>query len=270
MKAMRLAGVSDKTLDRFAFCGSHCHVWESAKLQKCMIAGDFCRNRNCAPCAVARARSIQANLVPFIRDRRVRFLTLTLRHTTRPLSTQITRIWRSLKTLRSTPEWQANVRGFCAFLEIKRNPAMHQWHVHLHILCEGQFWEQKEISRLWLEATGDSMIVDIQAKGTPEGMANYAAKYASKPISAGDMETPLVHAEAIVALQHRRLWLIGGIWKGHLKLLAKTEDPGDWQLVCSANALFSAAASGNPQAANIVQNLLNGTPLDEQLEIDTS
>lgn len=191
-----------------------------------------------------------------MRERRVRFLTLTLKHRERPLSTQITRLWRCFKTLRTTQQWKDNVLGFCAFLEVKRNPNRHSWHVHLHILIEGQWWDQKEISRLWLEATGDSLIVDIQSKGTSEQMARYGAKYASKPISPGDMETASVHAEAIIALGRRRLWLIGGIWKGKLKLLTKGEDPGDWQLVDSADALFARAASGDPIALQVIDKLL--------------
>lgn len=270
MSAMRIAGCTQKTLDRFTFCGSHVHCYKSDKLKKAMLAGDFCRNRNCAPCAMARSRLIRANLIPFVRERTVRFITFTLKHTERPLSTQVTRIWRCFKTLRTRPEWKEHVLGFCAFLEVKRISKAHAWHVHLHVLAEGSWWEQKELSRLWLECTGDSMIVDIQRKGTPEQMANYGAKYASKPINAGDMETELVHAEAIHELNHRRLWLIGGTWKGSLKLLAKGTDPGDWELVCSANTLFAEAARGNEAAACIVQHLLTGASLDEVPQLDTS
>lgn len=223
-----------------------------------MVAGDLCKSRWCVPCATARSKLIQRNLVPFVRERKIRFITFTLKHKDRPLSTQVTRIWRCFKELRTTAEFKQNVLGFVAFLECKRNPQRHTWHVHLHVLAEGSFWDQKEISKLWLEATGDSMIVDIQAKGTSATMAYYGAKYASKPINPGDMESAAIHAEAIFHLARRRLWLIGGIWKGKLKLLAKGEDPGDWKLICSVNSLFERGRAGEAEALSIIQRLLCG------------
>lgn len=253
---MEVAGCTSKQISRFIDCGSNCHLWHSPSLDRATITGNLCRSRHCKPCATARSRLIQSNLIPFCRNRRLRMLTVTLKHRERPLSTQITRIWRCFKTLRTNEEWKTNVVGFCAFLEVKRNPRSHTWHVHLHILTEGQYWQQKEISRLWLEATGDSMIVDIQSKGTSASMASYGAKYASKPIDAGDMETVAVHAEAIHAIGRRRLWLIGGTWKKHLKLLAHGDDPKDWQFVESANALFARAAAGDGPAREIVSRLV--------------
>lgn len=268
LEALRIAGKSSKQLARFTDCGSLCHIWESKSLDKRTIRGNFCKSRECAPCAIARSRLIQSNLVPFVQERNVRFLTLTLKHRDRPLSTQITRLWRCFKTLRTTPEFKSNVLGFCAFLEVKRNPKTHLWHVHLHILLEGQWWDQKEISRLWLEATGDSMIVDIQNRGTPQQMAHYGAKYASKPINSGDMETPAVHAEAILGVGRRRLWLIGGAWKGHLKLLARGEDATDWVLIDSANALFARAANGDLEAIAVIESLIS--PTKHKPNIDSS
>jgi hypothetical protein len=268
MQALELAGATENQLNRFLQCGHNCSLYYSAKLDRMCVRGDFCKNRNCAPCANARSSLIRSNLVPFIKNRNVRFLTLTLKHKNRPLSTQITRAWRCLKNLRSTPEWKHNVLGGCCFMEVKRNPRTHTWHVHFHCLIEGQYWDQKEISRLWFEATGDSYIADIQRKGTAQQMAAYGAKYASKPISAGDMESAVEHAEAIISLGRRRLWLVSGTWRKHLKLLARGEDPKDWEFITTANSLFDRADAGDPLALRMITKLLN---LEEQTpNVDSS
>lgn len=142
-------------------------------------------------------------------------------------------------------------------MEVKRNPKSGTWHVHFHILIEGSWWDQKEISRLWFESTGDSYIADIQRKGTAEQMASYGAKYASKPINSGDMESAAVHAEAIIALGSRRMWLIGGTWRKHLRLLARGEDPGDWEFVATANSLWDRAADGEEAAISVIAKLVH-------------
>lgn len=186
-------------------------------------------------------------------------MTLTLKHSQKKLGNQLTRIWRCFKELRTTAEWKQNVQGFCAFLEAKWSPRTRCWHVHLHILIEGQFWDQKEIKSLWHAVTGDSMIVDIQAKGSAASMAYYGAKYASKPLDAGSMESPEQHADAITQFGSRRLWLIGGSWKGELKLLAKGTDPKDWEYVGTANSLFVDGKLGRPEALALIEELLGST-----------
>jgi len=182
-------------------------------------------------------------------------LTLTLKHREKPLGQQITRIWRCFATMRREGCWKRHVHGFVAFLEVKHSRRTRCWHVHLHVIAEGTYFPHSTLRDDWHAATGDSQIVDIQMKGTAASMAAYGAKYASKPVNAGDMETAEIHAEAIAGIGRRRLWLIGGTWKGKLDLLEKGEDPGDWEYIGPANALFEEFAAGDENAVRIVTEL---------------
>lgn len=254
-RAMEAAALSPKTVRRFDDCGRHSHLYVSPSTGKHSIRGDFCKCRTCAPCAAARSRLISSNLIDFLGDRTTRFLTLTIKHHNAPLPQLLTRIWRSFKLLRTEAGWKENVDGYAAFLEVKWSERSKWWHVHLHVLLEGKWWDAREISRLWHACTGDSFIIDIQAKGTNASRAYYASKYASKPFDPAGIPSFERLTEAVQCLHRRKLWQVGGTWKS-LRLLAKPDATvTDWQHVCSLNQLFNDARSGNPAAIALVNDL---------------
>jgi hypothetical protein len=253
---MAVAGIKPRTLDRFACCGTQTRIFQHKETQALTLMGNFCRSRFCSPCSTARSRLLQSNLTAFIKHKRVRFLTLTLRHNgNEPLSFLIDRFWKSFKLLRKRQQWASHVTGFAMFVEVKWSARDSGWHVHGHCLCEGFYWDQKEISMLWHACTGDSYIVDIQAKGTPEQMAYYGAKYVSKPLNAADVGTPSLLVEAIRAVHRRHLFLIGGQWKGKLQLDRREPLDAAWTDVGDANALWSDAAAGHEDARLLIQVL---------------
>lgn len=255
-RAMEEAGQSAKTLTRYDSCGAHAHLYTSASTGKHSIRGDFCKCRTCIPCGVARARLISSNLIDFLGDRHTRMTTLTIKHNNAPLETLITRVWRSFKLLRNEPEFDVKMRGWAAFLEVKWSTRSNWWHVHLHILSEGSWWDQRELSSTWHKCTGDSFIVDIQAKGTNASRAYYASKYASKPFDAGSIPDFEKLTDAVRNLHRRKLWQVGGTWKP-LRLLAKPKCTiTDWVYACSLNTLFNDAREGNPHAKELVSQLL--------------
>lgn len=259
--AMEAAELPPATLARFDACGRHCHLYHSPSTGKHQIRGDFCKCRTCSPCAAARARLISSNLIAFLGDRHTRMTTLTIAHKNAPLPSLITRVWKSFKLLRTHAEFQRSMVGWAAFMEVKWSTRSNWWHVHLHILSEGSWWDQRELSALWHTCTGDSYIVDIQAKGTNASRAYYASKYASKPFDAGGIPTPELLADAVRYLHRRKLWQVGGCWKP-LRLLAKPKPTvTDWEHVCSLNALFADARRGVPQATALVEQL---THCDEE------
>lgn len=254
---MEAAELPPATIRRYDDCGRHAHLYTSPSTGKHQIRGDFCKCRTCPACAAARSRLISSNLIDFLGDRTTRFLTLTIAHNNAPLNQLITRIWRSFKLLRTEDAWQTNVTGWAAFLEVKWSTRSHWWHVHLHILLEGQWWDQKEISRLWHTCTGDSYIVDIQAKGTNASRAYYASKYASKPFDAGSIPSFEKLTDAVRNLHRRKLWQVGGSWKS-LRLLAKPKPTvTDWTYACSLNSLFRDARNGDAKAQELVAVLIN-------------
>lgn len=259
--AMIDADLSPKTVARYDACGSHAHLYTSPSTGKHSIRGDFCKCRTCIKCSTARARLVSSNLVDFLGDRHTRMTTLTIRHNRAPLDSLITRVWRSFKLLRQEPEFDFHMRGWAAFLEVKWSSRSNWWHVHLHILSEGAWWDNRELSNAWHKCTGDSFIVDIQAKGTNASRAFYASKYASKPFDPGSIPSHELLTDAVRNLHRRKLWQVGGSWKS-LRLLAKPKsDITDWVFACSLNQLFDDARAGKEEALALVREL---TRCDEE------
>lgn len=257
--AMESAGSNAKQLNRFDRCGRCCAIYASESTNRTAIMGEFCKSRCCAPCAAARSALICSNLATFLRAKKTRFLTLTLRHSHDSLSRMITRIYKAFKEMRASEEFQQNVCGGVSFLECKWSSKTKCWHVHLHCIIEGQFWEQKSISRLWHECTGDSFIVDIRPITDARGGAYYGAKYASKPFDAGSISNPSVLADAVQNLARRRLWIVFGEWKGKLKLLDKPDSPGDWEFVCTCDRIFDDADRQIPEALKLIEEIRNSS-----------
>lgn len=255
-KLLEQTGATEATLRRFIECGQGCQVFFSPSEQRLILSSASCRNRMCVPCAAARRSQIANNLASFCESKHVRLMTLTLAHHNAPLPDLVTRLWASFKALRKREDWKSHVKGFAAFVEIKWSDRSKWWHVHLHVLCEGVWWGQKELANAWHTVTADSMIVDIREVKTDEGI-RYASKYASKPLALADI--PSEHrVAAIQALHHRRLWLVGGDWKSECKLLSTRPLPADLQLVGSLSSIINDAQCGNASAVEILTAILGG------------
>jgi hypothetical protein len=144
----------------------------------------------------------------------LRFLTFTLRSSDEPLRDQLDRLYASLRQLRRTAEWQRHVRGGIATVEVTRNPRTGQWHPHLHVLADGTYWKQSQLSAAWRAVTGDSPIVDIRAVRSRNAAAQYVAKYAAKPLDMRGWPLDAI-ADLAAALHRRRLVLTFGSLHGH-------------------------------------------------------
>lgn len=244
-EAMVKAGFSDKTLQRFDQCGANAYMWRSSSTRRRIITAEFCKCRGCVPCQNAKSALLAANLSQFIHRRNVRFITFTLKHRGSDLKTLIDRIWKCYKLLRTEQEYKDHVRGAFAALESKWIHKTREWHVHLHTLCEGSFWAQKDISKLWFACTGDSYIVDVRRPDDDVRTARYVCKYVTKPFDRDATQDPQAFEQAVRILARRRLYLITGIWAGQLKLLAKPPDPKDWEIVGNLENLWKQAADGD-------------------------
>jgi hypothetical protein len=163
-----------------------------------------CRDRQCPLCQRARARQAAERVRAAIRDAdALRFITLTIRSSSRPLAEQLDELVSTFRSFRRSKAWRAHVKGGIATLEVTRNPDTGQWHPHLHMLVDGVYWHQPELSRAWLEYAPDSPVVDIQAVNSRGEAGRYIAKYTVK----GDDESewPLESlAEYAMAMSGRR------------------------------------------------------------------
>ena len=139
----------------------------------------------------------------------LRFLTLTVRSNEKPLAEQLDDLYGWYRELRRRKAWKRHVRGAIATVEITRNEETGEWHPHLHVICDGEFWHQRDISIEWGEVTGGSTIVDIRRINKRSSVARYIAKYASKPANM-DGWPPEAICEYAAGVHRRRMLITSG------------------------------------------------------------
>jgi len=123
----------------------------------------WCRDRLCPTCAARRAYRSKGQLLKITQSMNsVRFLTLTLRSSPRTLAAAVDHLDKSFKRLRSSRIWSEHVKGGVAVLEVTWRADTRRWHPHLHVLVDGSFFPHSQLKSAWLEASGDSFIVDIR------------------------------------------------------------------------------------------------------------
>lgn len=218
---MQKAGVPVRQLDAFANCGSA--LWLYLQDDSLVLTSNHCHNRHCLPCSYERRAGLMERIHHRVIDRvnRIRFLTFTLRASTTPLAAKISRLLQCFRTLRQRSIWSSACTGGAAFVECKIGKGSNAWHVHLHVLVEGVFIDQKQLSAAWHDVTGDSYVVDCRAVSDPTGAAAYVAKYATKSADQTVLNSPDRLIEFIVASRGRKLWQCFGEWRG----FAQDEDP---------------------------------------------
>lgn len=253
--AIQSTGANERQLWAWDNCGAGALVQWSDSEQRYRVSSCHCKSRHCQPCAAARATLIRLNLFTRLQarpDGRYRFLTLTLKHTTAPLREQIDRLFASFKKLRNSQLWKPIVGG-CFVLETKLSAQGH-WHPHLHVVAEGGWIHQAQLSDQWLAITGDSYIVDIRQLANPKDAAAYIAKYITKSVDHTVWSDRDKAQEFVTATKGLRVANTFGGWR-KFRLLAKPNGTGDWVPICHLTTLFRRAADGERAAQAIIEVL---------------
>jgi len=256
--ALQRADLPAARLDRYERCGGNAWIMQDT-LQpgRYRIACDRCHDRWCPVCGRERSRVISGNILARLGRDPARFVTLTLAARDVPLTDTIDRLYRSFARLRLTRLWRDTVTGGVAMCELKRSRDGLHWHVHLHAIVQGAYLPQPLLSRAWRRITGDSYIVDVRLIRNPDQAAQYVTKYASKPLDPSVTRAPDLLLDAIRALKGRRLCLTYGAWRG-LALTQVTDDTV-WHAVAPLCVLLQRAASGDPDAVQILASLQGAT-----------
>ncbi len=238
----------------FRTCGLYAYVLQAVDdPAKYRVAGSCCHNRFCKPCGTERSHAMSQNIVAHLDGKPARFITLTLRSTTESLACLLDKLQDSFQRLRRRAIWHKRVKGGVAMIELKWNPVLERWNVHLHCIVTGLYIKVGLLSQVWKAITLDSLIVDIRfIKDAPQ-IARYVTKYASKPLSHTVIAEPDRLDEAILALKGRRLATTFGTWRG--LLLTPKPDPESWINLGSLTAMISLAASGDSTAVSILTSL---------------
>lgn len=149
-------------------------------------------------------------------------------------------------------------------MELKVGEKDGLWHVHLHILIEATFWEQREISLEWHGVTGDSSIIHITKINNSEHASRYVTKYVTKPADQSVFNNPNKLDELIIGLRGRKLIMPFGSWRS-MKLSERPTATDDWKPIQSVEVLRSNARSGDVTAIHWMEAAARKWPLFRSL-----
>jgi hypothetical protein len=259
-------------LDRFKNCGSQLTAEKSEAGDELRIRGSNCHDRFCAPCGVERGERIARNLATHCKDRRLKFVTLTLRHRASALGPQVRRLLRCWRQLRATSFWRHSVAGGAYVIEIKISAATSMWHVHMHVILESRWLPQRRLSEVWHRVTGDSFVVDVrQVADQARGIA-YVTKYVGKPIDGSVYSVPDKVQEYILAVRGVRFCGTFGSWRG-VQLERTNADTGEWRSLGLLSTILRKAREGDAASVDLVEALRRRyyqLPTTSELRKDTS
>ncbi len=252
-------------LTRFANCGLHPYVYRSIDPPyRYKVAGDSCRDRFCLPCARQRGNLVAANILAKLDGQPCRFLTLTLRSMTEPLTDLLDQLQRAFRVLRSTDTWKRAVTGGVAFIEAKWNAEPGRWHVHLHALLQGSWVNKSELEQHWRRITMGSYVCDLQHCPEAGKVTKYVVKYCAKPYDHSVVVDPARLFEAVGGFRGRRLFTTFGDWRG--VPLLRTEEESRWVNIGLLSDLLSKARTGSKHATAILIEINPGATVDALAE----
>ena len=226
------------------------------------VAANSCRLRWCPLCSRARTNFIRFQVAEWFQTAIFpKFLTLTVKHTQKPLSEQITGLYSAFRKLRNSRLFREKCTGGIWFFQMCFNPKRHEWHPHLHCILTGKLIPRLKISKLWLQITGDSEVIDIRGVKDPRKVGDYVARYAARPCELSNLPNRQA-IEAVTCLHGRRIagsWGTGGCISFRPK---KTPDAEAWEYMGSWTTIHAMAES-DERAKAILEAYHRGTTLEE-------
>jgi len=204
-----------------------------------------CDVRGCPHCDRRRGRETAQVFETYFRAmKRPRFMTLTIESSGR-LEEGLTRLRESFTRFKRRKAFKAHVVGGFYSIEVTYGEA--GWHPHLHIVFDGFYWDQAELSAEW-SAAGGGPIVDIREADL--GSVKELTKYLVK--GSGIYDSAELVKEQYEVLKGKRLWGAFGRFyglSGGLRELFSQDSRADGECpVCGeAGLLLGAFSVGNVQ-----------------------
>lgn len=256
---MAQTSLSDARFHRFATCGYGAWVVRHPDHpDKYTVRSSHCRDRFCIPCAREKAHRVAQNVAKHTMKRKIRFVTLTLRHSQASLTVQLSHLINSFRNLRATKLWKTTTQGGVVFLELKISAKGNEWHPHLHVLAEGSYIQQSALAHEWHRITQDSYIVDVRMPRNQRQVIYYVTKYAGKPMGASLTYCTDKLITALTELSARRMMTTFGTWRGFR--LCEKPPAVDWIPVAPLTDVIRLAHGGTPWAQNLLAQLKGQQP----------
>lgn len=247
--------LSDKRCVRIASCCENPVLFMTTEGVP-RIGARRCRDRLCPLCNALRSQQVERKIGVLVKAAPTcRFLTLTLKSSNAPLAEQLDFLTAAWRRLRQRQSWKFHVAGAVGTIECTWNKHTAQWHPHLHILFDGKFWKQSDISHEWNAVTDGSSIVDVRAVPDREKAAGYIAKYAAKPPKLRDLDAPQI-IEWSNAAHRRRMIILSGTWaRSKINPDDALDTPKPAKLVMPLGVLERHAKAGLPRPRRVIDLL---------------
>lgn len=246
-----------------------------------------CRDRMCLMCGTLRSRACCRRVERCTEKAdSLRLATLTLADDGKSLSERLDRLYAAFRSLRKTDVWKTCVRGSIAVVESTMGRSVRHWHVHLHVLFDGQFLPHAQLKKAWHECTGDSYIVHLKAIHGRKSAVHYIAAYVGKPAEINRLTEEEIR-EYTTAMHGRRLLSTAGNFHNPKEDDDDEQDvPPPSTHIASITAIHHAEHNGSehvrhacdvlgrlsPKLAMVLdrspENTASTLPLPDQREID--
>lgn len=200
-----------KRADKLGMCGVAPVVRLEVGKRPALCAGR-CRDRLCPLCSRLRGQQVRHRVRHLVqRANSVRFVTFTIPRTEEGLGERIDKLLKAFSDLRRRKFWKGLVKGGLFVIETTRGQRGEHWHVHLHVLVEGEFMPHASLKAEWGAVLGAEAVVDIRATHSREKAVAYVCKYVSKGSDIEEM-TPEELCEYAEGVHRRRLMGTFGSW----------------------------------------------------------
>lgn len=259
-EALELYGENghDAAYQRYLECRTRSWFYRHKETGRVAVVSNACRTRGCPFCAQARAMSIMHNVGPWLKKaERPKHIILTLLHSDRPLSDQIDHIFDAFRRLRVSKRWKKYILGGIWFVQVTFNEKEQQWHPHLHVLAEGDYYPRLLLSRDWRAASRTSRNVFIRQIQDTRKATRDAGRYVARPGWFHKLEV-FRSVELLDAFAHRRTCATFGSARKANLLKQRPFDKEKWEAIGSYRELLDLADRWQ-LAADFLDDFFTGT-----------
>ena len=195
---------------------------------KVRIRSSSCHLRWCPMCSSTRRWFLTQEVSAWLKSvAKPKFLTLTLAHTSAPLTDQIHHLYQCFRKYRKLKLLRTNIRGGVWFFQIKKSDNDDLWHPHLHCVVDSEYINKYDLSLAWGAITITSNIIDFRTIWDTENAAGEVARYASRPAMLDNL-SECDRLELLDALHGRRLVGSWGSARSIILRPSKPPDADDW------------------------------------------
>lgn len=252
---------------RLLRCRTDAYFYRNKITGNVRVGANSCHLRFCPLCSKTRELRVRENTANWLKKTKYpKFMTLTLAHSTQRLDQQLKRLYDAFRHIRRLHLFANNAKGGIWFFQIKKSKTDGLWHPHLHCVLEGGYISQKALSKAWLAATGDSMIVDIRMIKSIKSASDYVARYAASPCYLPDLED-FDAIELAQSLKGRRICGTFGSARQARLTSAPDYDRNEWEYLGGWRTVIELVEFDDFAKAIFDAWRLN-RPLDRSIDID--